>query len=65
MYLRFTALILLGGLPGLVFADGTSARLEEVVVRAGFYDTELMHSAGSISVLDETAISDRSARHLS
>ncbi len=64
MYLRFTALILLGGLPGLVFADDTSARLEEVVVRAGFYDTQLMHTAGSISVLDEAAIDDRSARHL-
>ncbi len=38
--------------------------LEEVVVRAGFYDSTLMRSAGSISVLDDTAIADRSARHL-
>ena len=30
MYLRFTMLILLGGLSGLVFADDTSAHLEEV-----------------------------------
>ncbi|MFP6682172.1 MAG: hypothetical protein VCB07_08245, partial [Gammaproteobacteria bacterium] len=64
MYLRFTTLILLGGLPGLVLADDTSARLEEVIVRAGFYDTELMYSAGSISVLNEAVIDDRSARHL-
>ncbi len=64
MYLRITALILLGGFSGLVFAEDTSARLEEVIVRAGFYDTELMHSAGSISVLDEAAIDARSARHL-
>ena len=33
--------------------------LEEVVVRAGFYDSTLMRSAGSISVLDDTAIADR------
>jgi iron complex outermembrane recepter protein len=37
--------------------------LEEIVVTAGFRDTELMKSAGSISVLDEQVIKDRAARH--
>jgi len=38
--------------------------IEEVVVRAGFYDAELMKSAGSISVFDEAAIEARGAVHL-
>ncbi len=38
--------------------------LEEIVVSAGFYDTKLMQSAGSISVLDEQLIQDRAAQHL-
>lgn len=37
--------------------------LEEIVVTAGFRDSTLMKSAGSISVLDEQLIQDRSARH--
>lgn len=38
--------------------------MEEVVVHAGFYESALMRSAGSISVLDETLLENRSARHL-
>ncbi len=38
--------------------------MEEVVVTAGFRDTELMTSAGSISVLDREAMVERAARHL-
>lgn len=64
MCLRFTALLLIAGFPSAVLADVSSRPLEEVVVRAGFYDTKLMHSAGSISVLDDATITDRSARHL-
>lgn len=41
-------------------ADDT---LEEIIVTAGFRDSELMKSAGSISVLDEQLIQDRAARH--
>jgi outer membrane receptor protein involved in Fe transport len=37
--------------------------LEEIVVTAGFRDTELMKSAGSISVVDGQVIKDRAARH--
>jgi len=61
---RFTAIFLIAGIPAAVFADTSSPPLEEVVVRAGFYDTTLMHSAGSISVIDSTEIADRAARHL-
>jgi len=64
MHSRLTATLLVVGLPGLVFAESGATRLEEVVVRAGFYDTKLMTSAGSISVLDETQIAGRGARHL-
>ena len=64
MYLRFTALLLIAALPRTALADATARPLEEVVVRAGFYDTKLMESAGSISVLDAATITDRSARHL-
>jgi outer membrane receptor protein involved in Fe transport len=53
---------LLATLPWCAAAN-TNA-LEEVVVRAGFYDSTLMRSAGSISVLDDAVIADRSARHL-
>ncbi|MGR9089877.1 MAG: TonB-dependent receptor [Gammaproteobacteria bacterium] len=53
---------LLAALP--LFTAAATNPMEEVVVRAGFYDSELMRSAGSISVLDDTAIADRSARHL-
>jgi iron complex outermembrane recepter protein len=41
-------------------ADNT---LEEIIVTAGFRDSELMKSAGSISVLDEQVVHDRAARH--
>lgn len=41
-------------------ADNT---LEEITVTAGFRDSELMKSAGSISVLDEQVVHDRAARH--
>ncbi|MFT5134119.1 MAG: iron complex outermembrane receptor protein [Gammaproteobacteria bacterium] len=44
----------------IVYADDS---LEEIVVTAGFRDTELMKSVGSISVLDEQLIQDRAARH--
>ena len=64
MCLRFAVLILIAGLPGALFANETVRPLEEVVVRAGFHADNLMDSAGSISVLDEATITDRSARHL-
>jgi len=64
MYFRFSALLLIAGLPSALLADTTSRPYEEVIVKAGFYDTKLMESAGSISVLDEAVITDRSARHL-
>ena len=38
--------------------------LEEVVVRAGFREVELFHSAGSVSVLDHDALAERAATHL-
>ncbi|HCU91149.1 MAG TPA: TonB-dependent receptor, partial [Gammaproteobacteria bacterium] len=64
MYFRFSALLLITGLPGTLLADTTSHPYEEVIVKAGFYDTKLMESAGSISVLDEAVITGRSAQHL-
>lgn len=64
MTLRLTALISLCALPALILADTDAPVLEEVVVRAGFYDSDLMKSAGSISVLDAAEIADRAAVHL-
>ena len=37
--------------------------LEEIIVNAGFRDSELMKSTGSISVLDEQVVHDRAASH--
>jgi iron complex outermembrane recepter protein len=37
--------------------------LEEIIVNAGFRDSELMRSTGSISVLDEQVVHDRAAIH--
>lgn len=37
--------------------------LEEIIVNAGFRDSELMKSTGSISVLDEQVVHDRAAIH--
>ncbi len=63
MYSRLIATLLAAGIPALGLAQTGAPPLEEVVVRAGFFDTELMKSAGSISVLDEAEIAARSARH--
>jgi len=38
--------------------------LEEIIVTAGFRDTGLMSSPGSITVVDEAVIRDRAAQHL-
>jgi iron complex outermembrane receptor protein len=64
MLSRLFAITLLSVMPCLSAADTISNPVEEVIVRAGFYDTEFMQSAGSISVLDEIVIGDRAARHL-
>ena len=40
------------------------ATLEEVVVTAGFRDTDLMLSPGSVSIIDAEVIRDRTAQHL-
>lgn len=63
MYLHFNRAVL--GLLGCVACVPALAEgpLEEVVVSAGFYESALLKSAGSISVVDEQAIVDRSARH--
>ena len=63
MYSRLIATLLAAGIPALGLAQTGTPPLEEVIVRAGFFDTELMKSAGSISVLDEAEIAARSARH--
>jgi len=61
---RSFAPFILAALPPTIMADPKAATIEEVIVRAGFYDSELMRSAGSISVIDNAEITDRSARHL-
>lgn len=38
--------------------------IEEIVVTADFFDTRLMKTAGSISVIDDAVVEARSARHL-
>jgi len=50
----------LAGIPITILAAG---EIEEVVVTAGFRDAALMKSAGSISVIDDTVIHARAARH--
>jgi iron complex outermembrane receptor protein len=42
----------------------SNTELEEIVVTAGFRDTEVMKSAGSYSVIDDKTLHDRAARHL-
>lgn len=59
-FVMLFSLLLWAGLLPLVQAEEV---LEEVVVTAGFRDSELMKSAGSISVLDSQVLTDRSARH--
>jgi len=44
--------------------DQVTPIIEEVVVTAGFRDNELMSTPASITVIDETTIRDRAARHL-
>ncbi len=63
MYLRFVCVLLamISCCASLVVQANDS--IEEIVVSAGFYDSELMKSAGSISVLDAQAVQDRAARH--
>ena len=55
-----------GGLPTSVLAQQDPAEdvLEEIVVTAGFRDSELMTSPGSTTVIGEVAIEDRAAHHL-
>ncbi|MFT4582375.1 MAG: iron complex outermembrane receptor protein [Gammaproteobacteria bacterium] len=64
MFLRVTTACLIAAAPGLFAADTGTRADEEVIVRAGFYDTEFMQSAGGISVIDDIVIQDRAARHL-
>ncbi|MFT4561197.1 MAG: iron complex outermembrane receptor protein [Gammaproteobacteria bacterium] len=64
MFLRVTTVCLIAATQGLSAADSGMRSDEEVVVRAGFYDTKFMQSAGSISVIDDTVIQHRAARHL-
>ena len=58
---KFNILLLVCGMALPAVAEEV---LEEIVVTAGFYDTALMQSTGSISVMDEASIRDRAARHL-
>ena len=52
--------------PTLVLAQDQSAVavIEEIVVTAGFRDSDLMHTPASVSVVDESVIDDRAAQHL-
>ena len=52
---------LLAAVPGL--AQQASV-LEEVVVTAKFRDTKLIDTVGSVSVIPESAIEERAAKHL-
>ena len=58
---KISYLLILCGMAVPAFAADV---LEEIVVTAGFYETALMQSTGSISVMDEEVIRDRAARHL-
>ena len=49
---------------GALWAATPDTTLEEVVVTAGFRDSILMSSSGSISVIDAEVIRDRAAQHL-
>jgi outer membrane receptor protein involved in Fe transport len=53
-------------LPAQLFAQGepTEEILEEIVVTAGFRDSDLMTAPASISVVDESIIDARAAQHL-
>ena len=55
-----------GGLPASVLAQQDPAEdiLEEIVVTAGFRDSELMTSPGSTTVVGEVTMDNRAARHL-
>ncbi len=51
--------------PGSEVAVSSSPpQLEEVVVTAGFRDTDLMESIGSVSIIEAEVIRDRTAQHL-
>ncbi len=63
MFSRCSCVLLVMLVSGTGHTVQASDILEEVVVTAGFRDTELMKSAGSVSVLDEQLIEDRAARH--
>ena len=56
----FTLLLATACFSPIIFADDV---LEEIVVTAGFRESELMKSAGSISVIESQVLNDRSARH--
>ena len=60
------ALAIAGSLPASALAqqDPAEELIEEIVVTAGFRDSELMVSPGSTTVIGEVAIEDRAARHL-
>jgi outer membrane receptor protein involved in Fe transport len=52
-----------GYLPWLAAAQAPNV-LEEIIVTAGFRDLALMTSPGSATVIDETVLRERAARHL-
>ena len=56
----FTLLLATACFTPAVLADDV---IEEIVVTAGFRESELMKSAGSISVIESQVLNDRSARH--
>ena len=60
------ALAIAASLPASALAqqDPADELIEEIVVTAGFRDSELMVSPGSTTVIGEVAIEDRAARHL-
>lgn len=44
--------------------DPPSAKVEEIIVKAGFHERTLMRTAGSISVIDREELAERAATHL-
>ena len=68
MFTRISAFLLavsIGAIPVVVCAQEIAeGELEEVIVTAQFRDTELLKSAGSISVVQQATLFDRGAQHL-
>ncbi|MBH97062.1 MAG: hypothetical protein CMM56_01275 [Rhodospirillaceae bacterium] len=64
-FIGSAALIILGfSSPLPVLAQDSFTSLEEVVVTAGFREQGLMTSPGSITVINESVVSNRGAQHL-